>query len=81
MEYHVAIKMSDPELYLTTRLQQSGPHLETEIVIVITNIGGRIEELVIRMHPGSKRKKVEGVVTQRLETPGRCFIHSSGRKN
>lgn len=43
---------------------------------VVTNTADLIGEMVIRMLPGSKRKKKgEGMITQRLETVGRCYTH------
>ena len=51
---------------------------ETETMIVITNTGDLMEEMVIQMLPGSKRKKKDNI-NQTLETVGRCYTHSIGR--
>ena len=76
--YYAEVK-KDPELHLTTHLQQSGPCQETETMIVITNTGDLIEEMVIQMLPGSKREKKDNI-NQILETAGRYYSHSIGRE-
>lgn len=51
-------------------------------MIVITNTGDLIEEMVIQMLPGSKRekKKKKDNINQILETAGRYYTHSIGRE-